>query len=273
VLRLCGARADLLAVLSLPEHYREDAAIAHLEALKPSRFDDSATTKPAAQSSVPALTFGEQAALNYGAAYHPWLEGREAGLEFRRTPPDGAACGVLARRALSRGAWIAPANEPWRGVAALAPELPTGRRLDLQEARINLVRQTPRAFLTLCGDMLSAEPDLRFIHVRRLLILLRRLALKLGATYAFEPNDASFRRLVQRNFEALLEDLFRRGAFAGTTAGSSFQVVTSDELNTPPSIEQGRFIVELRVAPAQPLTFITLRLVQSGAGRLAVVEE
>jgi hypothetical protein len=273
LLRLCGARADMLAILSLPEHYREDAAIMHLEALKPPRYDDSTTTKPADQSSVLGLTLGEQAALNYGAVYHPWLEGREAGLEFRRTPPDGAACGVLARRALSRGAWIAPANEPWRGVVALAPALAAERRLDLQEARINLVRQEPRAFLTLCADTLSPEPDLRFIHVRRLLILLRRLALKLGATYVFEPNDASFRRLVQRNFEALLEDLFHRGAFAGKTAGSSFQVVTSDELNTPQNIEQGRFIVELRVAPAQPLTFVTLRLVQSGAGRLAVVEE
>jgi len=134
------------------------------------------------------------------------------------------------------------------------------------------VRQEPRAFLTLCADTLSLEPDLRFIQVRRLLILLRRLALKLGATYVFEPNDASFRRLVQRNFEALLEDLFHRGAFAGKTAGSSFQVVTAGGLNTPQSIEQGRFIVELRVAPAQPLTFVTLRLVQSGSGRLAVEE-
>ena len=272
LLRLCAARADMLAVLSLPEHYREDAAILHVEALKPAPFDTSPTPAPENQSNVPSLTFAEQTALNYGAVYHPWIEGREAGLEFLRTPPDGAACGVLARRALSRGAWIAPANEPWRGVVALAPALASERRLDLQEAGINLVRQEPRAFLTLCADTLSLEPGLRFIQVRRLLILLRRLALKLGATYVFEPNDASFRRLVQRNFEALLEDLFHRGAFAGKTAGSSFQVVTAGGLNTPQSIEQGRFIVELRVAPAQPLTFVTLRLVQSGSGRLAVEE-
>ena len=37
-------------------------------------------------------------------------------------------------------------------------------------------------------------------------------------------------------------------------------------------MEQGRFIVELRVAPAQPLTFVTIRLMQTGNGNLAVVE-
>ena len=62
-------------------------------------------------------------------------------------------------------------------------------------------------------------------------------------------NDDAFRRLVQRGFEALLDDMFVRGAFAGATPATSFQVVTSQALNTPQSVEQGRFIVELRVAP------------------------
>src|SRR6185503_3843076 len=65
-------------------------------------------------------------------------------------------------------------------------------------------------------------------------------------------------------FEAMLGDLFRRGAFAGSTAASAFQVVTGESLNTAPSVEQGRFIVELRVAPARPMAFLTLRLVQTG---------
>jgi phage tail sheath protein FI len=70
--------------------------------------------------------------------------------------------------------------------------------------------------------------------------------------------------MVQRGFEAMLGDLFQRGAFAGTTAATAFQVVTDESLNTPQSIDQGRFIVELRVAPSRPMTFLTLRLVQTG---------
>jgi hypothetical protein len=34
-------------------------------------------------------------------------------------------------------------------------------------------------------------------------------------------------------------------------------------LNTPQSIDLGRFIVELRVAPSLPLTFLTIRLIQT----------
>jgi phage tail sheath protein FI len=104
----------------------------------------------------------------------------------------------------------------------------------------------------------------RLINVRRLLILLRRLALRHGATYVFEPNGDALRRSVQRGFEGLLDLLFLRGAFAGATAATSFQVNTSDTINTRQSVEAGRFIVELKVAPAEPLTFVTLRLVQTG---------
>jgi len=57
--------------------------------------------------------------------------------------------------------------------------------------------------------------------------------------------------------------MFARGAFAGRTAATSYQVVTDDSINTPTSVDQGRFIVELRVAPSLPLTFITVRLIQT----------
>ncbi|HYE14892.1 MAG TPA: phage tail sheath C-terminal domain-containing protein, partial [Pyrinomonadaceae bacterium] len=184
--------------------------------------------------------------------------------QWERVPPDGAACGVLAERALTRGAWVAPANELLRGVVALSPGIAPERRLDLQEARVNLARQEPRGFVVLCADTLSADEDLRPINVRRLLILLRRLALRLGSRYVFEPNDGTFRRGVQRGFEAMLGHMHARGAFAGRTAATSFQVVTDETLNTPQSVEQGRFIVELKVAPSLPLRFLTVRLVQTG---------
>ena len=69
----------------------------------------------------------------------------------------------------------------------------------------------------------------------------------------------------------MLGEMFVRGAFAGATPQTSFQVVTGDSLNTPQSIDQGRFIVELRVAPSLPMTFLTIRLVQTG-DRSFVVE-
>ncbi|HVF45728.1 MAG TPA: hypothetical protein VM936_22060 [Pyrinomonadaceae bacterium] len=258
LLRVCYARADLLAVLALPEHYREDKALEHVALLK-------SPSQPAHEG-VPPLGYGEAGAFGYGALYHPWLAGRGGARfdDFRHTPPDGAACGVLARRALTRGAWVAPANEALLDVVALTPQIQSGRRLDLQDVQLNLIRQEARGFLALNADTLSDDEETRQINVRRLLILLRRLALRHGAAYVFEPNSPAFRRSVQRGFEAMLERLFLRGAFAGATAAASFNVVTGDALNTRQSVEQGRFVVELRVAPSQPLTFLTIRLVQNG---------
>jgi len=262
LIRLCAARGDLLAVLALPEHYREQEAITHIEILKAS----NAPSLQVGTSVFPPLNAGEASAFSYAAVYHPWMVSQQevSQQDFRSIPPDGAACGVLAQRALARGAWIAPANEVFSGAVALMPPMLRQRWTEIQEVQINLVRQEPRGFVVLSADTLSNDPDLRPINVRRLLILLRRLALRLGATYVFEPNDDAFRRLVQRGFEALLDDMFGRGAFAGATPATSFQVVTSQALNTPESVDQGRFIVELKVAPSLPLTFLTVRLVQTG---------
>ena len=88
----------------------------------------------------------------------------------------------------------------------------------------------------------------------------------------FEPSGPVLRRAVQRGFELLLTDLFRRGAFAGAVAEQSFRVVTDDTVNTPRDADAGRFVVELRVAPSVPMRFIAVVLAQSGP-RLAVSEE
>jgi phage tail sheath protein FI len=147
-----------------------------------------------------------------------------------------------------------------------------GRYLDLQEGAVNLVRQEPRGLMNMSEVTLSREEEFRPIHVRRLLMLLRRLVLRQGALYVFEPNSPAFRRQVQSGFEEILADLFTRGAFSGSTPAAAYQVDVSDRLNPPASVEQGRLIVEIRVAPSQALLFLTIRLVMTGARSLQVQE-
>lgn len=258
LLRFCAARGDMFGVLSLPEHYREDKAIEHTSVLRA-----TPNVAPSTEG-VSALGFGEVNVFSYGAVYHPWLIGRETQNDtVIAMPPCGAVIGSIAESALTRGAWIAPANRPLRGIVALSPNLLPERRLALQDALVNIVRQEPRGFLVLDSDTLSADEDLQEIGVRRLLILLRRQALKLGATYVFEPNSAPFRRAVDRGFTEMLDGMFERGAFAGANASTSYQVVTDSSLNTPQSVDLGRFIIELRVAPSLPMRFLTIRLVQT----------
>ena len=83
--------------------------------------------------------------------------------------------------------------------------------------------------------------------------------------------SGEFRRAVQRGFENLLSGLAQRGAFAGRTPRESYQVVIDGSLNTPSAADQGRFYVELKVAPSLPLRFLTVRLLQT-ADRTFVTE-
>lgn len=266
LLRTCAARGDLFAVLTLPEHYNQNEAAGHAATLK--------TTKSLTPTSagVESLSADETKALSFGAMYHPWLLTREEDFEsLRNIPSDGAICGVMARRTTERGAWIAPANEFLHGVLGLTKIFKSESFLDFQDASLNLVRNEPNGFRVLNSDTLSDDFDLRSINVRRLLSLLRRLALKHGAEYVFEPNNERFRRQVERGFTSLLDLMFVRGAFAGTTPTTSYRVVVNESVNNFQSVEQGRFIVELRVAPSLPLKFVTVRLVQAG-GRSNVSE-
>jgi hypothetical protein len=281
LLRLAAARADLLALLSLPDHYRAAEALDHAALLTPGGPAAPAapplppgSTDPAA--GVPPLTLGESPALGFGALYHPWLVLRRGGGEARtpllRQPPEGAVGGTLAAFALGPGAWRAPANRPLVGVLALEPPLGRASWVQLAAARVNAVLREPRGFLLLSADTLSLDESLRPISVRRLLTLLRRLALAEGERFVFEPNDAFLGDLVRHRFEEVLGDLYRRGAFAGATPDAGFRVVTGPAVNPPQSVERGRFVAELHVAPARALAFLTVRLVGSGPGRLAVQE-
>jgi hypothetical protein len=267
LLRLCRARGDLFAVLSLPAH--ADAAFArrHLAALQP---DSKSPLALARAFDVPPLSGAEAESLSFGALYHPWLTSPNATGTLASSPPDGAACGLIARRTLARGAWIAPANEALPGVVALQPAFTQAARQQLRDLQVNEILLLADGIRCLAADTLCPQPELRAINVRRLLMLLRRLAQREGAALVFEPHGDALRRWVQRTFEDLLDRLFRLGAFAGRTRTESFQVVTDDSLNPPASVDAGRFVVELRVAPSQPLEFLTVRLVGS-QGRLEVI--
>lgn len=242
LLRLCAAHGELFSVFGLPQHFRESETRSYLDGLG-AVFANERNPSP----------------LSYGAVYHPWLQCRIDNNTVVAVPPDGVALGVLAVRAAQRGPWVAPANHAFNTVIALAPAL----SLESVTA-LNDIRNEPHGFMALRADTLdTVDPSLRLINVRRLLILLRRLALRHGATYAFEPNSGVLRGQIQHRFEQLLRGLYDRGAFAGAAPAQAYQVNT-DTLNTPVSIEQGRLLVELRVRPSLPMEFITVRLLQRG---------
>jgi hypothetical protein len=255
-LRLCVARGDVLALLAMPEHYRSSDAIAHVHALK--------------ASGDLAPGSGTDPIFGFGALYHPWgyCSDTSDPTSFRRTPLDGGAAGIAAARAIARGAWVAPANVALEDVLALDSPIADSDFQALANAHVNFVRDDPSGFLWLAADTLSDDADLRPISVRRLLALLRRTAERYGNAHVFEPNTDVSRRTARRSFQTLLSFMYSAGAFAGATADEGFQVSTPV---TAGDLDAGRLIIELRVAPSQPLAFLTIRLAQTGAGTLQVL--
>jgi hypothetical protein len=253
LVNFCAARADVLGVLSLPLHFKRR------EVLDWQRIFTTG---------IPDVLDGS--ALSYVAVYHPWLQGREEITPelapLRATPPDGAVCGMIAARELSRGPWIAPANVPLLGVVGLTPLLTTDDWYELFNAQMNVVRQKPGQFTLLSAFTLSLDDQLVQISVRRLMIFLRKLAFRRGMRYVFEANNERFRQRVQASFEHTLTQMAIRGAL------TAFEVVTSSEINTPNDYDNGRFLIALKVAPTLPIEFITVILLRAGEGLLEVIE-
>jgi hypothetical protein len=263
LLVMAAARGDLVAILSLPYSFRTSDAVAYEAQLLALAVADSATT------ALPTPS--------YGALYHPWIVTPDTTGQppqsLRTLAPDGAVCGVIAATTLASGAWIAPANLAIANAVDLAPSLESGTAVAFAVSQINLIAQEPEGFLITDQETLVADPNspLQDLNVRRLLILLRRLALQEGTRFMFQNNTPWLQRAVTRQFQQWMQLLQARGAFAGATAQQSYQVIADGTVNTPDSIAQGRFIVQLRVAPSQPMQFLTVKLVQSG-GQLTLVE-
>ena len=272
MLRLAAARGDLVALLSLPSAAREPEVTAHLTALTRTE-PDRPNTPPVAVGGVPPLDSTEAHSLSHGVLYHPWVATRPGGDgPLRVVPADGWAAGSIARRTLDRGAWFAPANLPLTSVVGLADRPDRGGRERLTRAGANVIWHAPAGFLAATANTLSAGEALRPIGARRLMILLRRLVLRAGDTYVFEPHNARFRAMVQNQWEAILLDLFARGAFAGSRPDEAFSLRADRAVNPPREVELGRFLVELAVAPSRPLEFIRVRLLATGGGDLSVQE-
>jgi hypothetical protein len=270
---LCQARRDLVAVLSLPLHFEKRRCIEWQEMLR------QRLGLPRQRSAFTGVT--DFVDLSFLAVYHPWLmTADDAGLDparaaaqlLRVTPPDGAVCGMIAARERLRQAWIAPANVPLQGVLDLLPAFSVDDWADLFAEQFNLIRREPDDFRAMSAHTLSEERQLLQLSVRRLMILLRKVALERGMAWTFENNDERLRDAVRSTLEALLRFLYERGALAGRTAQQAYRVVTDARINTRQSMDQGRFIAQVQVAPSEPMEFITVLLSRASDGVLLAVE-
>lgn len=199
----------------------------------------------------------------YTAYYFPWLEVPTADGGVARLPPSGHVAGVYARCDLQYGVHKAPANEPLQGVTQLTLPLSDDHIGQLNADGVNSLRAfTGRGIRIWGARTTSRDPDWRYVNVRRLFIMLRRSLLVGTQWAAFEPNTPDTWALVTREITLFLRDLWKRGYFAGGQEADSFLVQCDHETNPPESMDAGRMVVEIRVAPASPTEYILFTLEQ-----------
>jgi phage tail sheath protein FI len=85
----------------------------------------------------------------------------------------------------------------------------------------------------------------------------------------FEPNDEPLWAQIRLAAGAFMNGLFRRGAFAGATAGDAYFVKCDAETTTPTDQNLGVVNVLVGFAPLKPAEFIIISL-QQKAGQAQV---
>ncbi|WNF01116.1 phage tail sheath subtilisin-like domain-containing protein [Streptomyces luomodiensis] len=200
----------------------------------------------------------------YAALYYPWVRVFDPAAGRNTTvPPSGHIAGVWARSDAERGVHKAPANEVVRGAVDLELRLSKGEQDLLNPIGVNCVRAFPGRGIRVWGARtLSSDPAWRYLNVRRLFNYLEESILLGTQWVVFEPNDDRLWSSIRRNVTAFLTEEWRRGALFGRTADEAFYVRCDRDNNPQESIDQGRVVCEIGVAPVKPAEFVVFRLAQ-----------
>ena len=203
----------------------------------------------------------------FAALYYPWIKvenpiGTNGDREIF-IPPSGHIAGVWARTDESRGVWKAPANDTIRGCLDVERAITKNEQAVLNPIGINCIRPFGTRGIRIWGARtLSSDTDWRYINVRRLFNMVETTIMD-GTQYAvFEPNDVTLWEGVSRTLSGFLTGLWQSGALFGTSADQAFYVKCDAETNPPQSIDEGKLIVEVGLAPVKPAEFVIFRISQ-----------
>ena len=211
---------------------------------------------------------------HYAALYYPWIKVFDQSTgQTRKVPPSGHMAGIWARNDAERGVHKAPANEVVRGAVDLELQITRGEQDLLNPIGVNCIRAFPGRGVRVWGARtLSSDPAWRYLNVRRYFNYLEESVLIGTQWVVFEPNDQMLWARIRRNVTAFLTNEWRAGALFGPQAEASFYVKCDAETNPPESVDVGRVVCEIGVAPVKPAEFVIFRLAQASTGGSELVE-
>ena len=201
---------------------------------------------------------------SYAALYYPWVAVTDplqlTGL-VRAVPPCGHVAGIYARSDLRIGVHKPPANELVEGAKDLTFAVDDLEHGGLNDAAVNVIRLVPgRGMRVMGARTLSSDTRLRYVNVRRLLIMIERSIDRSTQWTVFEPNNRDLWREIVRVSRAFLDRLWKRGMLDGATADEAFSVTCDDTTNPAAQIDAGLLVCEIGVQPPWPAEFVVIRI-------------
>jgi len=228
----CDRRRDRVAILSLPAGLDDTGEVLAARPLRASPF---------------------------AALHHPWVW-----VGGQLTPPGGHVAGIHAGRDL---VWATRDDEELQGLddPPLERSLSLSDIVALTEGAVNPLRdlRSEGRGIRLQGfRTLDADPEWRYVNLRRLFVFLEN-SIGRGIQWAvFEPNGEELWTSVRLTIADFLLAQWQAGKLAGRTSDEAFFVRCDLTTMTQDDVGTGRLVCLVGVAPIRPAEFFTFRIGQ-----------
>ncbi|MFF1651659.1 phage tail sheath C-terminal domain-containing protein [Streptomyces sp. NPDC058240] len=107
---------------------------------------------------------------------------------------------------------------------------------------------------------------MRYLNVRRLVSFLSDSIRQSSTWAAFEPNDERLWDTLRHSVTSFLTDQWRQGALVGHKPDDAFSVICDGTNNKKETIDEGKVVCDIDVAPVRPGEFVRFTITQI-AGR------
>lgn len=205
------------------------------------------------------------------AMYWPQLRVADPLREYRleHFPPGGAVAGLMARTDAQLGVWRAPAgvDASLTGARALSASVTDAEQGRINPLGVNVVRAFPVIGAVSWGARTLRGADVladqwKYVPVRRLALMIEE-SLYRGTQWAvFGANDEPLWAQLRLNIGTFMSNLFRQGAFQGTSPRDAYSVKCDAETTTQADIDRGIVNVLVGFRPLKPAEFVVLKISQ-----------
>ena len=102
----------------------------------------------------------------------------------------------------------------------------------------------------------------KYVPVRRTALFIEETLFRATKWVVFEPNDEPLWAQIRLNIGAFMHDLFRQGAFQGSSPKDAYFVKCDKETTTQSDINRGVVNIVVGFAPLKPAEFVVIKLQQ-----------